>query len=141
MNRIRLHRILSLVVIGITLLLVGADADPKEDKSKTFMKQKLEHAQKILEGLTQEKYDVIEKNANSLNALSQAAFWHALQTPQYTQYSGEFQRLTDKLAKSASEKNIDAATLTYVEITLNCVNCHKHVRNQRQAALEFPLLR
>ena len=29
----------------------------------------------------------------------------------------------------AAEGNLDGAALKYVELTLSCVNCHKHVRS------------
>jgi hypothetical protein len=30
--------------------------------------------------------------------------------------------------RKAKDKNIDGATLAYLRLTMNCVNCHKYVR-------------
>ena len=44
--------------------------------------------------------------------------------------STEFERVTTKLAKYASEKNLEGASLMYVQLTLNCVDCHRFVRDK-----------
>ena len=33
-----------------------------------------------------------------------------------------------KLIRAASDKNLEAATLAYTQLTISCVNCHKLVR-------------
>ena len=43
-------------------------------------------------------------------------------------------RIADDLVKKATEKNLDGAALAYVEMTLTCVKCHKHVREARKGA-------
>ena len=55
----------------------------------------------------------------------------AAQNPNATDYiafTTEFQRLADEMALKAKEKNLDGATLAYLRLTMNCVNCHKYVR-------------
>jgi hypothetical protein len=42
--------------------------------------------------------------------------------------SSEFRGSAQRLRDHAKEKNVDAATLSYFEVTLNCVRCHKYVR-------------
>ena len=96
------------------------------------MRTKLEYSKKVLEGLTLEDYDAIGKSAKSLRLLSQAAEWEVPTIPNATDYvylTREFQEISDELAKKASQKNIDGATLAYVRLTMNCVRCHKYVRD------------
>ena len=97
------------------------------------MRKKLEHAQKALQGLATEDFPLIQKNAEAMTVLSQAAAWQFLPTIEYARLSAEFQRLTDEMAQKAKEKNLDGATLAYVKLTMNCVECHKHVRSNRRA--------
>ena len=105
-----------------------------------FMRLKLTHAQKVLEGIVMEDFAMIEKNSQSLSLLSQAATWQVLQTPEYLQHSGEFRRATGALTNAAKDKNIDGAALAYLEMTMKCVSCHKYVRDVRMAsAPSFPL--
>jgi cytochrome c556 len=54
-----------------------------------------------------------------------------LQTADYRTYSAQFKQIANRLTKAAKEKNLDGAALDYVQLTLNCVDCHKHVRDHR----------
>ena len=60
---------------------------------------------------------------------SKAVEWHVHKTPQYELRSNEFRRAIDGLIEKAREKNLDGVSLSYVEMTLSCVKCHKYVRN------------
>ena len=103
--------------------------------TKEFMREKLEHAQKILEAIALEDFDTTGARAEKLSAMSQAAKWQAFQNPDYTQFSLNFRRTVDSIAKAAKDKNIDGATLGYVRMTMSCVECHKFVRGKLVAAV------
>jgi cytochrome c556 len=134
--------IAALVMLG--LLAGQSHSQQKANKVSEFMKLKLQHAQKVLEGLVMEDFDTIEKNSQSLSLLSQAETWQVLQTPDYLQHSGEFRRAANAVTNAARDKNIDGAALAYLEMTMKCVNCHKYVRDVRMAnagpALDAPQL-
>jgi len=102
--------------------------------TKEFMREKLEHAQKVLEAIALEDFDTIGARAQKLSAMSQAAKWQAFQNPDYAQYSVAFRRTVDSIAKSARDKNLDGATLGYVRMTMSCVECHKFVRGKLVAS-------
>ena len=107
-----------------------ASQQKKQDRSE-FMRRKLEFSKNVLEGLALEQYPMIEKNAKALKVLSQAAEWEVPTIPNATDYvalTSEFQRYADDLVKAAKQGNIDGATLAYVKLTMNCVQCHKYVR-------------
>jgi hypothetical protein len=95
---------------------------------RDFMRGKLELSQKTLEGIVLEDFDQIFRSAEGLRIMSRNAHWHMYHTPEYVDYSTEFQRIAVELALMAEKKNLDGAAVKYVELTLNCVNCHKHVR-------------
>lgn len=120
-------------IIGLAAMIFAATSPsqqiPQELKSREFMRRKLDHSQKVLEGIVQEDFKLIEKNAKTLSLLSQAAEWQVFPSAEYKQHSAEFRRNADALAKAAADRNLDGAALKYVELTLNCVNCHKHVRS------------
>ncbi|MFO0948210.1 MAG: hypothetical protein U1D30_20190 [Planctomycetota bacterium] len=129
-----------IVAAGIVGFASSVHSQPNPSIGK-FMRQKLDHSQKVLEGITLEDYAAIERNSVALAALSQASTWQVLKTPEYVTYSAEFLQHANALTRAAREKNIDAATLAYVQLTLNCVNCHKHVRATRMASLDQKTLR
>lgn len=109
------------------------------NKVSEFMRAKLVHSQKVLEGLATENFDQIAKNAQDLSLLSQAATWQVLQTAEYRDRSTEFRRSADALAEAAKKKNLEGAALAYVDVTMKCVNCHKYVRQVRMARAPAPL--
>jgi cytochrome c556 len=113
--------------------LAGHGEEPDKDKVAGLMKRKLTHSQKVLEGLAQNDFKAIAENADELIAISKEAEWKVLKTPTYELYSNDFRRSADELVKNAKDKNIDGASLNYVELTLTCVKCHKHVREARWA--------
>ncbi len=114
------------------VFLAARAHEPRPRSRAESMRMKLEHSNKILEGLTLEDYPTIVKSAQDLKKLSEAAEWEVPTIPnagEYVAFTSEFQRLTDELAKKAKEKNIDGGTLAYLRLTMNCVNCHKYVRS------------
>ncbi len=114
--------------------LVAAQMPPMESP-KPFMQRKLVHAQKVLEAIAMEDYQRIEHHAQQLSLLSQAATWNVINTPEYLMHSREFRRAAEQMRDAAKRKNLDAATLAYVQMTMKCVECHKHVRKVKTAAL------
>jgi len=134
------------ILVPCSLLLVCLVAchgdEPKKDAPQKgrnlLMQQKLTHAQKVLEGVAVQDFDEIEKNAEELILISKKAGWQVVQTPDYIRQSEDFRRNGEQLVKQAKAKNLDAAALSYVQMTLNCVNCHKYVRESRMAGLHVP---
>jgi hypothetical protein len=130
------------ILVALTLLasvptLSGHGDPPKKDeKLHELMQKKLAASQKVLEGVATNDFDKIGKQADELTAISKQVEWRVIKTPQYELYSNDFRRTADDLAKSAKEKNIDAAALKYVELTLTCVRCHKYVRETRMTSTD-----
>ena len=122
-------------LLALSLVLVGAFATRGQDQGqgglRKFMRQKLEHSQKVLEGLALEDFAMIAENARELKELSEDARWRVSPDINYLRLSSQFQDLAEELAQDAKDKNIDGATLAYVQMTVNCVACHKLVRDKK----------
>ena len=129
-------RRIMLSVSAVLLLVVPAWSGHGGEQPRTLMQRKLEHAQKVLEGVAINDFNLIEKHAQELIQLSKLAEWRVVKTPRYELHSMEFQRSADTLVKEAKNRNSDAAALAYVEMTLTCVKCHKYVRESRMARLD-----
>ena len=132
------RKVALIVVVAGVSLGAWAGAGIREQKQEPgriseTMQLKLKHAQNVLKGLAIEDFDAISDDAKNLSLLSQTAEWQVYRTPEYKHFSAEFRRASDSLAWQAEAKNIDAAALAYVQVTLTCVNCHKHVRTIRVA--------
>ena len=124
------------LLLGITTLSGHGGEPKKDDKLHDLMQRKLAASQKVLEGIALNDFDKIGKQADELIAVSKQAEWRAIKSKRYELHSDEFRRDADKLIKNAKEKNTDAAALTYVEMTLTCVRCHKYVREEGMARLD-----
>jgi hypothetical protein len=97
-----------------------------------LMQKKLTASQKVLEAIALADFDRIARHGNELLDISRAAELQSVDTPRYRVYSGELQRQAEALVANARVKNLDGAALAYVDMTLTCVKCHKHVREVRQ---------
>lgn len=115
--------------LWLSLTQAGQPNPPRTRRE--FMRQKLDFSKDVLEGLSLEQFASIERSAKALKKLSEAAEWEVPTIPNATDYvaqTTEFQRICDELAKQAKARNIDGATLAYLKLTMNCVQCHKFVR-------------
>lgn len=99
-----------------------------------LMAEKLKHSQQVLKGLCIEDFEMIANNAEKLSAISKAVSWNVYQTPEYDIHSAEFRGTVKDLSTAAKKRNLDGATLAYVQMTVKCVSCHKYVRGVRVAA-------
>jgi hypothetical protein len=110
----------------------GGDEQPKDNAGSLWMKQKLVASQNLLAGLTMADYPAIEKNAQSMIAVGYLEKWIRADTPEYQTMLRDFLYANKSLTLAAREKNLDGATVAYLQLTLSCVNCHKVVRGPRK---------
>lgn len=104
------------------------ESDHEKAKLAKFMRKKLNAAEKILEGLVIEDFGLIRQGAAQLKKMSSAEQWRVSNNALYRQYSGEFRRKVERLEDMAKEKKLEGAALTYLEVTMSCLECHKYVR-------------
>ena len=122
-----------LLLLAAIPLVSGHGAEP--NKVSKIMQQKLKHSQTVLEGLALKDFKKIRKSADELLFLTKEEEWKVLRTVDYENCSNEFRRNVQGLMKNAKDENLDACALSYVELTLTCVKCHKHVREVRMGRL------
>ena len=120
----------AVMAVGVAWLgAIAADRAPAPDQVAGFMRAKLGHSQNVLEGLSIADYDLIERGAQELSLASLDSNWQVLQTEDYVRQSAEFRRSCDVLRDAAKAKNLDGATLAWMDVMLKCVQCHKYVRD------------
>jgi hypothetical protein len=121
--------VIFLAVLLVTFGIVTAQQPELPKETQNFMRAKLQHSQKLLEGISTENYDMIIKHAQELSLLSMESQWNVLRTQKYVDQSAEFRHTIQRLIEAAQEKQIDSTTLSYLDVTLKCVQCHKYVRS------------
>lgn len=102
-----------------------------QDRLSAFMQAKLTHSEKTLEGLAKGDFELIAKHSQAISLLCVDEQWSVLKTPEYQERSNEFRRNVDAITNAARKKNLEGATLAYVSATMNCVSCHKYVRESK----------
>jgi hypothetical protein len=135
--------LIALAVLAVAGLLAGSgrgqnkDAAPKADKKEpptsrqVLMRDKLTYANKALDGLSVEDFAKIAESGKMMRMISKAASWYVIPTDEYLRFSKNFQEQAQDLELHANEKNLDAAALDYMRITMTCVQCHKYMREVR----------
>ena len=103
--------------------------DPPRVASAAFMKMKLEPAKSILEGIALKNFDMIQKNADEIRKLTLDEGWMVRQTLEYRKESQRFQKTMSLLSRAAKEEDLEAASLAYMQMTMNCVRCHEMMRD------------
>ena len=110
------------------LSVLSFSPDSKSEELSDFMRVKLTHSEKILDGLTRADYDLIAKHSQAMSLLCEDEEWQVLKTPEYAERSREFRRSVDAITKAARAKNLDGASLAYVDATMKCISCHSYLR-------------
>lgn len=129
-NRLNFHFLLAAFILPSLFAVTTstyAQAE-KESAIKEAMRQKVAYSQQVLVGITLEDYRLIANNAQKLVELSNKTNWYSRQVPEYELFLNEFRRNAQKLMEAGQQKNLDAASLAYVQMTLSCVSCHKFIR-------------
>ena len=117
--------ILALLFAGTRSTYAQAE---KESGVKEAMRQMVAYSQQVLVGITLEDYGLIANNAEKLVELSNKTNWYSRQVPEYELFLNEFRRNAQDLMKAGQQKNLDAASVAYGQMTLSCVSCHKFIR-------------
>ena len=95
------------------------------------MRDKLTYAKDALDGLSVEDFDKVARSAELLRMISKASSWYVMDSEEYHRMSKDFQEQAVDMERHAKARNLDAAALDYVRISLTCVQCHKYIRDVR----------
>lgn len=130
-----------LYVLLAAALVVGgyrvADAYA-QNQLRQLMIEKLQNAQRILEGIAVGDFDKTAQGAENLLAIANRAEWLAYKTNRYELHSNEFRRAAENILQKSKAKSVDGVTLAYVDLTMSCVRCHQYLREVRDARLPLP---
>ncbi len=134
-----------LVLSGLCMagVLTSLTLPQQSDPLLTIMDDKLEYSQQLLEAIVFEDFQTAARIADELHLLSELSSWNVIRSPEYTRRSLEFQRVANRLAEVAEERDSDGLALGYVELTLQCFACHRYMREARRVEKEpqGPVLR
>jgi hypothetical protein len=129
-----MKRTLGLVLAALALagdgLSSGHDQPPAKERN-AFMELKLRNAQDVLSGIAVGDYELVKISGQALVRLSKKAEFALGNGLEYQRHSAAFRHAAEAVVQAAEDKNLDGATLAYLQMTLTCVKCQKHLRAVR----------
>lgn len=134
MRKMTLAIVLAALGIGGWAMFTQGEEPKKKERPdpktvKALMGKKLDHSQKLLGFLVTNDLEKAGKQAEELIRVRKEVAWMIFKTKDYEMWSDEFNQSADKIIKAAKDKNLDAAKLAYLEMTLTCFHCHAYVRD------------
>jgi hypothetical protein len=124
-----------IAVAGVALLLpvLVRDGAGQTPATGRLMREKLTHAQRLLEALTTSDHALLERESDALAKIPSMQGWMVLQSPEYRRYSEAFLRATGDLNTAAKARDLDEAMMHYRTMTASCYQCHRYLKNRRLA--------
>ena len=119
--------------VAVTASLASATVWTQTVALKRLMQQKLEHSQGILAAVVMSNWGEMERHSAAVLQVTREPAWMAMNTPEYSRQSQAFVRAAEDLLDAARRRDLDAAPLAYVSMTLSCVQCHRYVARTRIA--------
>ena len=95
-----------------------------------FMRKKLEASNRILEGLATDDSGLVQKGASELATMCDAEQWRVSKDVMYHQFSDDFQQATEALGEAAKAGDLDKALVRWMDVTMQCIDCHRFVRDK-----------
>jgi hypothetical protein len=123
---------IAVMVLAVAMIARGDDKQAESSQPASYwMKKKLEYSQNILAGIATADYEKIIVNGESMRNLSKIEGFIRGQTPGYRTQLHIFQESADEIVRQAKKDNVDGAALAFTQLTISCVNCHKHLRETK----------
>lgn len=134
------YQTLAVIATATVLLLapnsiaVGQEQKtPKSNESEpsVWMRKKLDFSRNILAGLASEDFDRVATNAQAMQGMSKLEWFIRGKVPGYRTQLEIFQDANEQIIRQAQKDNIEGAALAFTQLTISCVNCHKHLRDAK----------
>ena len=122
-----------LAVILALLVMSGPGAPAQTPSTGRLMRDKLVHSQNVLEAIMTSNFASLERESAELEKVTTSPAWSVFKGPEYDRQSAAFVRAALDLGDAARARDLDAAALHYVSLTLSCFQCHRHMKNSRMA--------
>lgn len=128
------------LIMSGTLSWVALTAQADEDKSKkktpleVTMREKLQAAAKVLEGLATEDKALIHDGSVVLTELSKAETWQVFKDSEYREHTQSFRSAVRRMDEFAAGGQFASAQLEWLDATKCCFDCHNHIRSEKSKA-------
>jgi hypothetical protein len=121
------------IAVALSACLGFAASAAQGPELNSVMREKLQHAQKILEAVVTSDWASLETNSRDLEQLTNDPRWVVLKYPEYARQSAAFRQTIRDLHTAAAQRDLDKTPQAYVAMTLKCVECHRYLARARIA--------
>jgi cytochrome c556 len=115
------------------VLLAASVVSAQTPRTGLVMREKLGHAEKILEALTTSNQTLLVSESEALSRIAASPRWADLKTQELRGYTDNFLKAVADLDAAAKRRDLDAAATYYNSMTMACYQCHKHLKDMRIA--------
>ena len=119
--------------LTMVALLLASAAGAQTARTGPMMREKLVHAQRVLEALTTSRYEMLDRESAALSRIAESPRWAELKTPELRGYTDSFLKAVADLAASSKRRDLDSAAANYGTLVTACYQCHKHLKGMRIA--------
>jgi hypothetical protein len=95
-----------------------------------IMEKKLHYTHRLITSLAIEDFKQMALDARELKLIGDTALMKVSPNLEYVRFSTEFSSVLEELGRRAKAHDLNGATLSYIRLTMNCVDCHKYVRDK-----------
>jgi hypothetical protein len=120
---------LTAVTVALALGFLSAPV-LAEKGTKESMRNKLDYAQNVLEGITLQEFDFAVTNAVLLRDMNQTNVFALLKNVDYLASSTNFALAVDNLINAAKSQDLERATEAYTRVARSCVQCHEQFQTE-----------
>lgn len=125
--------------VAVTVLgFVAAMATAQTVQTQRVMQQKLAESQRILGAVVTSNWAELGQRARALQSLTQQPGWQVLQTPEFRNYTANFQKAAQAVADASNQRDQQTAVAAYNGLVTSCVDCHRYVARSRIALAPIP---
>lgn len=117
----------------LPFFLVIAGNASRGPEVSSVMREKLAHAQKILEAVVTDDWIALETHSRELERLTRDPRWTSLRFPEYARHTRAFLEAVQALHLAAAQRDQVKAPRAYTALTLRCVECHRYLARERFA--------
>jgi hypothetical protein len=121
-----------LVVLAFCAV-ISSPATGQTMQTQRVMRDKLAASEKLLAALVTSKWDVLDKQAHALQALTDQPGWDVMRLPQFAKQTAAFQKANMMLVEAAGTRDQRTAVAAYNGLVAACVECHGYVARARIA--------
>jgi cytochrome c556 len=121
------------LLTAVIFALSAAGSPAQTARTGTMMREKLGHAQKILEALTTSNRDLLAAESGALVTIAKSPRWAELKTRELGVYTESFLKAVAELDAAAKRNDFDTAATQYNAMTTACYQCHRRLKDLRVA--------